>query len=110
MIGTYHTTDYKMEQQNFVDGGVIERVNNVLLTASKGSLSEGAVSRRLTEGVPKGPAGLRRTPSVTASPCHLPLGGRFLDPGRSQFFCSFNYPVVDGGTLAAHPRSWYNSR
>lgn len=20
MIGTYHTTDYKMEQQNFVDG------------------------------------------------------------------------------------------
>ena len=33
----------------------IERVNNVPLTASKGSLPEGAVSRRLTEGVPKGP-------------------------------------------------------
>ena len=37
---------------------VIERVNNVPLTASKGSLSEGAVSRRLTEGVtPVPPAG-----------------------------------------------------
>ncbi len=43
----------------------IERENNVPLTASKGSLSEGAVSRRLTEGVPKGPAdpqGPRRPP------------------------------------------------
>ena len=84
----------KMRNRTFPLRREIERVNHVPLTASKGSLSEGAVSRRLTEGVPKVPAGLRRTPSVTASPCHLPLGGRLLDPGRSQLICSFNYPAL----------------